>query len=85
MHRYAVDDGAKLCVGVVQPNIDPWEKWGSDAVGKWESYDQQFHTLLAESKKLVIDSSGRRPQFHFICYIPNILHININYFPLLIL
>jgi apolipoprotein N-acyltransferase len=56
MHRYAVDGGAKLRVGVVQPNIDPWEKWGDKSFNPWESYDQQFHLLLSESKKLTIDS-----------------------------
>ena len=56
MHRYAINDGVPLRVGIVQPNIDPWEKWGDKSFDPWESYDRQFRILLSESQKLAIDS-----------------------------
>lgn len=36
-------------VGIIQPNIDPWEKWGEGWDSKWESYENQFSLLLNES------------------------------------
>lgn len=43
--------GEPLRVGVVQPNIDPWEKWGEGWESKWESYDNQFRILLSETNR----------------------------------
>ncbi len=39
-------------VGIVQPNIDPWEKWGRGRSSKWESYQGQLRLLVDESKNL---------------------------------
>ena len=43
-------------VGIVQPNIDPWEKWGQQGATKWISYNRQYATFLAETEKLLADS-----------------------------
>ncbi|MBI5463742.1 MAG: apolipoprotein N-acyltransferase [Ignavibacteriales bacterium] len=48
--------GTQLKVGLVQPNFDPWEKWGEGFATKWDSYALQFHTFLHESKTLAKDS-----------------------------
>lgn len=41
-----------VSVGVVQPNFDPWEKWNGGSNGRRNSYDMQFNTYLAETRKL---------------------------------
>lgn len=44
-YRMRMFDGnldPKVMVGVLQPNIDPWEKWGTDRTSRWHSYDRQF-------------------------------------------
>ncbi len=41
--------GARVRVGVLQPNIDPWEKWGEGVESKWNSYDRQFLLLTSET------------------------------------
>jgi len=35
----------RLDVSVIQPNVDPWEKWGHGSSDKWESYRDQIETL----------------------------------------
>ncbi len=44
--------GHALRVGVVQPNIDPWEKWGSGGANPWGSYDREIATYLRETRAL---------------------------------
>jgi len=44
-------------VGVVQPNIDPWEKWSAKGISRWESYDRQLRLYVRETKSL----AGHRP------------------------
>ncbi|MBI4428060.1 MAG: apolipoprotein N-acyltransferase [Ignavibacteriales bacterium] len=39
-------------LGLIQPNIDPWEKWGEGFASKWTSYRQQFERYLRESQKI---------------------------------
>jgi apolipoprotein N-acyltransferase len=43
---------AKLHVGIVQPNIDPWEKWGEGFASKFDSYEQQLSALVNETRLL---------------------------------
>jgi len=51
--RYSVSPGADaLRVGVVQPNIDPWEKWNSHGESPWASYDKQLADYLRETRAL---------------------------------
>lgn len=46
-------NGKSLSVGVIQPNFNPWEKWGEGFIGKWDSYEQQFKTFQYQTKLLV--------------------------------
>jgi apolipoprotein N-acyltransferase len=39
-------------VGVVQPNVDPWEKWGQDPSDRIQSYFRQMSMHVSETKKL---------------------------------
>lgn len=41
-----------LRVGVVQPNIDPWEKWHSGNGSPWDSYEKQLAGYMQETKSL---------------------------------
>jgi apolipoprotein N-acyltransferase len=50
--KHSVDAEKTIRVAVIQPNYDPWEKWGEGVAGKWDSYDLQFHAYLEETKKL---------------------------------
>lgn len=43
-------------VGIIQPNIDPFEKWGEGFESKWESYARQLQVLYEETRKLSADS-----------------------------
>ncbi len=43
-------------VGIVQPNIDPFEKWGEGFDSKWESYARQLRILYEETRNLSADS-----------------------------
>ena len=53
MDRAAREDSvSKLRVGIVQPNIDPWEKWGEGFASKFDSYEQQLATLVRETRFL---------------------------------
>jgi apolipoprotein N-acyltransferase len=51
--KESIESGKTVCVGVVQPNFDPWDKWGGDSREKWDSYFYQFNTYIEETKKLV--------------------------------
>ena len=55
MSRFDVSpEGNTLRIGVVQPNVDPWEKWGSTA-NPWDSYDRQIANYLKETRALSDD------------------------------
>ncbi len=43
-------------VGIVQPNIDPYEKWGEGFQSKWDSYLRQLELLYDETRKISSDS-----------------------------
>ena len=43
---------SNLRIGLVQPNIDPWEKWGQGRASKWEFYLAQVRLLVEKSKVL---------------------------------
>lgn len=45
--------GTSLSVGVIQPNFDPWEKWGEGLINRWDAYEQQFRTFQHQTKLLV--------------------------------
>jgi len=46
------DPNKRITVGIIQPNFDPWDKWGRGYSDKWESYLNQFNYLMDETKKL---------------------------------
>ncbi|RPI01296.1 MAG: apolipoprotein N-acyltransferase [Ignavibacteriae bacterium] len=46
------DEKNRMSIGIIQPNFDPWEKWGTSYGAKWESYTQQFNYYCHETKKL---------------------------------
>jgi len=53
MARYAMRGRSQtLNVGIVQPNIDPWEKWDTRGASPWESYDKQLANYMRETKAL---------------------------------
>jgi apolipoprotein N-acyltransferase len=53
MERYSdAPDRNGLHIGVVQPNIDPWEKWGARGDNPWASYDKQLADYVRETKDL---------------------------------
>jgi apolipoprotein N-acyltransferase len=41
-----------LNIGVIQPNVDPWEKWGLDQGDRMQSYYEQVSLQAAETQKL---------------------------------
>jgi apolipoprotein N-acyltransferase len=45
-----------LRIAAIQPNYDPWEKWGEGVSDKWDSYVQQFDSLMNTTRDL--NSSG---------------------------
>jgi apolipoprotein N-acyltransferase len=47
-----IDNRKTLKVALIQPNIDPFEKWGAGTLSKWESFNRQFEKLLNETKAL---------------------------------
>jgi len=51
--KYAAVPAAEtLNVGIVQPNIDPWEKWGTRGENPWPSYEEQLAEYMRETKEL---------------------------------
>ncbi len=40
-------------VGVIQPNIDPWEKWGKGYADKSVAYEKQLRALVEETEGLM--------------------------------
>lgn len=56
MDRVDTEEGRPLQVGVIQPNVDPWEKWGEGFASRQEAYRQQLDILLASTAPLAADS-----------------------------
>ena len=53
MARYGLERGSQtLNIGIVQPNIDPWEKWSTKGANPWASYDKQLADYMRETKAL---------------------------------
>jgi apolipoprotein N-acyltransferase len=50
--KYSLESEKSIRVGVIQPNYDPWEKWGAASAEKWDSYDLQFNAYLEETRSL---------------------------------
>jgi apolipoprotein N-acyltransferase len=50
--KESIESGKTVCVGVIQPNFDPWDKWGGGSREKWDSYFYQFNTYIEETKRL---------------------------------
>jgi apolipoprotein N-acyltransferase len=41
-----------MSVGIIQPNFDPWDKWGSSTGDKFESYFTQLRYFFSETRLL---------------------------------
>jgi apolipoprotein N-acyltransferase len=53
LRQYDISPSANsVRVGVVQPNIDPWEKWGGENVDRWTSYEKQLALFLHETRTI---------------------------------
>jgi apolipoprotein N-acyltransferase len=50
--KESVDLKNKISVGIIQPNYDPWDKWGGSYTAKWESYTQQLNYYFNETRQL---------------------------------
>ncbi|MCX6135676.1 MAG: apolipoprotein N-acyltransferase [Ignavibacteriales bacterium] len=48
----AESEPGTLSVGIVQPNIDPWEKWSSSGASPWAYYERQLENFVGETKTL---------------------------------
>lgn len=47
-----IETGDAIRVGVIQPNFDPWEKWGKGISDKWKLYSNQINKYIEETKKI---------------------------------
>jgi apolipoprotein N-acyltransferase len=52
IQKVSKDSTDRISVGIIQPNFDPWEKWGGSSSAKGESYFQQFQYYLDETRGL---------------------------------
>ncbi|MFZ1978934.1 MAG: apolipoprotein N-acyltransferase [Bacteroidota bacterium] len=52
LHPSSAGTTGALNIGVIQPNVDPWEKWGLDPSDRIQSYFQQMSLHITETKKL---------------------------------
>jgi apolipoprotein N-acyltransferase len=52
IQKESIDSKNKISVGIIQPNFDPWEKWGGGYDDKWESYVRQLNYYFDETKQL---------------------------------
>ena len=48
--------GEPVNVGIVQPNIDPFEKWGEGTGSRWQGYTNQLKLFFNEIRNLSKDS-----------------------------
>jgi apolipoprotein N-acyltransferase len=49
--KNSMDPDKKITVGILQPNFDPWDKWGGGSSDKWESSLNQFRYYVNETKQ----------------------------------
>jgi apolipoprotein N-acyltransferase len=56
MERIDDGGGVLLNVGVIQPNVDPWEKWGDGASSRQEAYQRQLEILFESTSAFAKDS-----------------------------
>jgi apolipoprotein N-acyltransferase len=42
----------KIVLALIQPNFDPWEKWGEGSESKSQSYEMQFNAFISTSHEL---------------------------------
>jgi len=57
LNRYDSLSGRRAVkVGIVQPNIDPFEKWGEGSSVRWEGYISQLKLFFEEIRSLSKDS-----------------------------
>jgi apolipoprotein N-acyltransferase len=52
MKKESENPTSTISAGIIQPNFDPWEKWGGTSIDKWPSYIHQFNYYLDETKQL---------------------------------
>ena len=52
LHQRSLEKEKSIRVGIIQPNFDPWEKWGEGFGQKWDLYQSQFHFFLDETRTL---------------------------------
>ena len=52
INRESLKSNDRINIGIIQPNFDPWDKWGESTSDKWESYFHQLNYYLEETKKL---------------------------------
>lgn len=52
MDQEAGRQGGDVLVGLVQANVDPWEKWGQGFDAKWSSYDRELQMHIDASRAL---------------------------------
>ena len=52
INKESGDSKNKLSVGILQPNFDPWDKWGGSYSDKWESYFRQLNYYFDETRQL---------------------------------
>ena len=48
----SVESKNKISIGIVQPNFDPWDKWGGGFGDKWDSFLHQFDYYFDETRQL---------------------------------
>jgi apolipoprotein N-acyltransferase len=52
INKESVESKNKISVGILQPNFDPWDKWGGSIGDKWESYFRQLKYYFDETRQL---------------------------------
>jgi apolipoprotein N-acyltransferase len=52
IRKQSIDTKYGISVGIIQPNFDPWDKWGGSYGDKWESYFHQLNYYFSETKQL---------------------------------
>ncbi|MGD0037605.1 MAG: apolipoprotein N-acyltransferase [Bacteroidota bacterium] len=52
IRKQSIDTKNGISVGIIQPNFDPWGKWGGSYDDKWESYFHQLNYFFSETKQL---------------------------------
>ncbi|MCX6121455.1 MAG: apolipoprotein N-acyltransferase [Ignavibacteriales bacterium] len=52
MKKESIDVNNKISVGILQPNFDPWDKWGGSFGDKFESYVRQLNYYFTETQQL---------------------------------